>query len=134
MIQFHFLLPTDQNQDGGRRVLYIWYNVCLQNGNDDLSRRKCFDFSIFQNKVGYFYLLLIRSLVGTVIGFGLNSQNFKFDVDIVSTDRKPKITSRLRLVSTANPRFQIWKRSTMRITLSLQSQHGNFFLDFFADF
>ena len=30
------------------------------------------------------------------------------------------------MFSTANTRFQIWKRSTMRVTTSLQSQHSNF--------
>ena len=45
--------------------------------------------------------------VGAVIGFGLNSQNLKFDVDVVLSDWKSKITSRLNLVSTANTRFQI---------------------------
>ena len=63
--------------------------------------------------------------VGAVIGFGLNSQNLEFDVDVVLSDWKSKITSRLNLVSTANTRFQIQKRSTMRVTMSLQSQRSN---------
>ena len=45
---------------------------------------------------------------------------------------KSKIINKLSLVCTAYTCFQIWQRSTMRVTPSLQSQYGNFFGGFFS--